>query len=107
MLITGHRESGFGPNVPVNVFSEEEALAFLAGRTGLADDAAAATVAAELGYLPLALAQAAAVIASQHLGYQTYLDRLRALPAEEYLGRTVLTRRGAGGTAFAGYGPGG
>jgi len=26
-----------------------------------------------------------AVIARQHLGYQTYLDRLRALPAEEYL----------------------
>ena len=42
-------------------------------------------MAAELGYLPLALAQAAAVIARQHLGYQTYLDRLRALPAEEYL----------------------
>ena len=37
-------------------------------------------VAAELGYLPLALAQAAAVIAGQHLGYGTYLERLRALP---------------------------
>ena len=37
-------------------------------------------MAAELGYLPLALAQAAAVIARQHLGYETYLDRLRALP---------------------------
>ncbi len=85
VLITSHRESGFGPNVPVNVFSEEEALLFLAERTGLADDAAAATVAAELGYLPLALAQAAAVIAGQRLGYQMYLDRLRALPAEEYL----------------------
>ena len=85
VLITSHRESGFGPNVPVDVFSEEEALLFLAGRTGLADDAAAATVAAELGYLPLALAQAAAVIVRQRLGYQTYLDRLRALPAEEYL----------------------
>jgi tetratricopeptide (TPR) repeat protein len=85
VLITSHRESDLGPNVPVNVFSEEEALLFLAGRTGLADDAAAAAVAAELGYLPLALAQAAAVIARQHLGYQTYLDRLRALPSGEYL----------------------
>ena len=85
VLITSHRESDLGPNVPVNVFSEDEALLFLAGRTGLADDAAAAAVAAELGYLPLALAQAAAVIARQHLGYQTYLDRLRALPSGEYL----------------------
>ena len=85
MLITSHQESDLGPNVPVDVFSEEEALLFLADRTGLADDAAAATVAAELGYLPLALAQAATVIARQHLGYQAYLDRLRALPAGEYL----------------------
>ena len=70
-----------GPNVPVDVFSEDEALMFLASRTGLADKAAAATVAAELGYLPLALAQAAAVMARQRLGYQTYLDRLRTLPS--------------------------
>ena len=84
VLITGHRESDLGPNVPVDVFSESEARMFLAGRTGLADDAAAVTVAAELGYLPLALAQAGAVIATQHLGYQTYLDRLRALPTEEH-----------------------
>jgi tetratricopeptide (TPR) repeat protein len=42
-------------------------------------------VAVELGYLPLALAQAAAVIADQHLGYGTYLDRLRAMPVDELL----------------------
>ncbi len=84
VLITGHRESDLGPNVRVDVFSEQEALALLAARTGLEPDAAAVTVAAELGYLPLALAQAAAVIARQNLGYQAYLDRLQALPAEEY-----------------------
>ena len=44
-------------------------------------------MAAELGFLPLALAQAAAVIAGQHLGYGTYLERLRALPVAEYLTR--------------------
>ena len=44
-------------------------------------------MAAELGYLPLALAQAAAVIAGQHLGYGTYLERLRALPVAQYLTR--------------------
>ena len=48
-------------------------MAFLAGRTGLADEAGAAAVAAELGYLPLALAQAAAVITGQPLGYAAYL----------------------------------
>ena len=85
VLITSHRESDFEPNVPVHVFSEDQALMFLAYQTGLADKAAAATVAAQLGYLPLALAQAAAFITRQHLGYQTYLDRLRALPAEDYL----------------------
>ena len=44
-------------------------------------------LAAELGYLPLALAQAAAVIRGQHLAYGTYLERLRALPVGEYLTR--------------------
>ena len=42
-------------------------------------------LAIELGYLPLALAQAAAVIAARHLTYPVYLDRLRAYPAEKYL----------------------
>ena len=42
-------------------------------------------VAAELGCLPLALAQAAAVIAAQHLPYAVYLERLRRLPVSELL----------------------
>ena len=89
VLITSNRRSvaNLGASVGVEVFSEEEAAAFLAGRTGLADPAGAAAVAAELGYLPLALAQAAAVIAAQHLGYATYLERLRALPVAQYLTR--------------------
>ena len=37
--------------------------------------------------MPLALAQAAAVIRGQRLGYGTYLERLRALPVAEYLTR--------------------
>ncbi len=89
VLITSNRRSvaNLGTSVGVEVFSEDEALAFLADRTGLADPAGAAAVAAELGYLPLALAQAAAVIAGQHLGYGTYLERLRALPVAQYLTR--------------------
>jgi tetratricopeptide (TPR) repeat protein len=74
-----------GTSVPVDVFDTAEALAFLDGRTGLADDAGAAALAAALGYLPLALDQAAAVIIEQHLGYRVYLARLRLLPVEEYL----------------------
>ena len=41
----------------------------------------------ELGCLPLALAQAAAVIADQQLDYDTYLRRLRDMPVEKLLGR--------------------
>ena len=93
------------------MFSAEEALAFLASRTGLADAAGAAAVAAELGYLPLALAQAAAVIAGQHLGYRTYLERLRALPVGGVPGQGAGSRtRTAWPEAIAavpGRGPGG
>ncbi len=38
-----------------------------------------------MGFLPLALAQAAAVIAGQHLSYSTYLERLSRLPAGDLL----------------------
>ena len=89
VLITTAREplAELGTSVPVGVFSAAEALALLDGQTGLADEAGAAAVAAELGHLPLALAQAAAVIAGQHLGYAAYLAKLRALPVEDYLVR--------------------
>ena len=69
VIITSNQQSvaNLGAGVPVDVFTEPEALAFLAERTGSADAEGARAVAAELGYLPLALAQAAAVIAGQHL----------------------------------------
>ena len=76
-----------GEIVQVDVFSAEEAQALLVGRTGLADEAGASAVATELEYLPLALDQAAAVIAGQHLAYASYLAKLRALPAGDYLVR--------------------
>ena len=87
VIITSNQRSmaNLGAGVPVDVFSEPEALAFLAERTGSADAEGAGAVAVELGYLPLALAQAAAVIADQHLGYGTYLDRLRGMPVGELL----------------------
>ena len=87
VIITSNHLSmaNLGAGVPVDVFTKDEALAFLAERTGSADTAGAGVVAAELGYLPLALAQAAAVIAAQHVGYGTYLGRLRSMPVGELL----------------------
>ena len=81
VLITGSGRpvASLGSCLPVDVFSPDEALAFLAQRTGLADTAGASALARELGYLPLALAQAAGVIAAQDLAYWTYLGRLRAM----------------------------
>jgi tetratricopeptide (TPR) repeat protein len=86
VLIIGAREraGGWGTSVPVGVFSAEEAVALLDGRTGLDDQAGASAVATELGHLPLALDQAAAVIAGEHLGYEAYLAKLRALRAEDH-----------------------
>jgi tetratricopeptide (TPR) repeat protein len=91
VVITSNRQSvaKLGARVGVEVFTSGEAVAFMEDRTGLADTAGAEALAVELGFLPLALAQAAAVIAGQHLGYWTYLERLRALPVHEYLSREL------------------
>jgi len=87
VLITSNEQSvaKLGADVAVDVFTEAEALAFLADRTGSTDAEGARLLAAELGRLPLALAQAAAVIADQHLDYPAYLQRLRDKPVEELL----------------------
>jgi tetratricopeptide (TPR) repeat protein len=89
VLITmaGEPEAELGTRVPVDVFSIEEALALLDGRTGLADEDGALAVAVQLGYLPLALDQAAAMIAKQHEGYAACLAKLQALSAEDHLVR--------------------
>jgi tetratricopeptide (TPR) repeat protein len=89
VLITTAQEptAELGTSVRVDVFSAEEALALLGGRTGLADEDGALAVAVQLGYLPLALDQAAGMIAKQHVGYAAYLAKLRALSAEDHLVR--------------------
>ena len=94
VLITSNERpvGDLGAGVAVDVFSWEEALAFLAGRTGSDDTEGARLLAGELGRLPLALAQAAAVIAAQHLDYPAYLQRLRATPVEELLLRESAGR---------------
>ena len=87
VIITSNQleTAGLGAALAVDVFTEQEALSFLAQRTGRSDDAG--DLAGELGFLPLALAQAAAVIAAQHLDYPAYLARLRAVPVQDSLKR--------------------
>jgi hypothetical protein len=85
VVITSTSLLRLGVSVPVDVFAEDEAIEFLAERTGNSDPGGSADLSRELGYLPLALAQAAAVITAQHLPYQRYLDRLRDLPLADYL----------------------
>ena len=91
VIVTSNQlETGWlGEMMAVDVFTEQEALLFLARRTGRSEDAGARQLAAELGFLPLALAQAAAVIAAQHLDYPTCLTRLRAVPVQDLLKRSV------------------
>jgi len=79
--------ASLGSALPVDVFTAEEGLAFLARRTALADEQGARELGREVGWLPLALAQAGAVIAVEHLGYPAYLARLRSHPVRKYLGR--------------------
>jgi tetratricopeptide (TPR) repeat protein len=85
--LTGEPAAELGTSVPINVFSAEEALALLGERTGLADEDGALALAVQLGYLPLALDQAAGVIAKQHMNYAAYLAKLRVLSAGNFLAR--------------------
>ena len=89
VIITSNQQetAGFGMALTVGVFTEAEALAFLAQRTGRSDDDRARELAD--GFLPLAVAQAAAVIATQHLDYPAYLARLRTARVRDALKRSV------------------
>ncbi|HEX8104138.1 MAG TPA: tetratricopeptide repeat protein, partial [Solirubrobacteraceae bacterium] len=74
-----------GEEIDVGSFDRTQSLSYLAERTGLSDDAGADALAQELGDLPLALAQAAAVVRLRRLSYAEYLDRLRAQPLVDVL----------------------
>jgi tetratricopeptide (TPR) repeat protein/transcriptional regulator with XRE-family HTH domain len=87
VVITSNLEqtAAFGLHIPVEVFTPAQALSFLAQRTGRDDAEGAAELASAVGFLPLALAQAAAVIAEQRLDYRTFLTRLKEIPVQHYL----------------------
>jgi Tetratricopeptide repeat len=63
--------------LPVNVFSVYEAVAFLLRQTGEHDEAVAQQLAAALGYLPLALDQAALYIRGAKITIADYLELLK------------------------------
>ncbi|MEU6797729.1 tetratricopeptide repeat protein [Nonomuraea wenchangensis] len=69
----------------VEVFTAEQAEAFLQRRTRLTDPGGAAALAHELGHLPLALAQAATVIVRLRLDHAGYLELLRGFPVRDFL----------------------
>ncbi|HEU5159166.1 MAG TPA: tetratricopeptide repeat protein [Streptosporangiaceae bacterium] len=82
-----HAFENLGVAVDIDVFSMDEALAFLAEKTGLNDKAGARKLAEQVGCLPLALDQSASVIKRRGLSYRAFLDRLRRLPIKDYLER--------------------
>jgi hypothetical protein len=104
VLITSNRRSvaNLGASVGVGVFTEQEALAFLADRTGLADAAGAGAVAAELGWL----AQAAAVIAGVRDVPGAAAGAAGGRVPYPGTGAALSAWRGRGGAAVPGGGPG-
>jgi hypothetical protein len=89
ILITSNRRSfdSLGTLIDVGVFTPAEAHAYLMERTSLQDPAGADALSEEVGYLPLALAQASGVIRAQRLSYADFLDRLQKVSIEKYLKR--------------------
>lgn len=88
LVTTADQAAAIGQVVNVDVFTPDQARDYLEKRTGLADPDGADRVAVELGYLPLALAQAAWTIQTlTGIDYDTYLRELNAQPLD-----TVLTR---------------
>jgi hypothetical protein len=63
LITTRNQRLSIGKGIDISVFTEEEAVSFLAKRTGIFNDPQnAALLSIRLGYLPLALEQAAAFI---------------------------------------------
>jgi tetratricopeptide (TPR) repeat protein len=93
IVTTTHRDlGGLGEMVDVARFSEDEAVDYLRRRTKVDDRVGATELAEHLGRLPLALAQAGAVIGAdlRYHQYRRYLHALQRTPAATLLPRTVV-----------------
>ena len=77
LITTRDTTMNVSQSVSLDVFSPEDALDFLAKRTGIPGDKDNAALLAErLGHLPLALEQAAAYIYENHICYADYLKMI-------------------------------
>jgi len=75
LITTRNNHLRAGKRVEIDVFAEDEAVAFLEGRTGRKGDLDnALTLAKRLGCLPLALEQAAAYIHTNGISYADYVS---------------------------------
>ena len=87
VIVTSRRDADWGrlaDPVQLDVLDPAAAAQVLILRTGqhgAVDEGAASRIAAELGFLPLALDQAAAYIVQQRISLTAYLDSLRRNPA--------------------------
>jgi tetratricopeptide (TPR) repeat protein len=82
--------AALGPMVDIDVFTIDDSTDYLCRRTGLDDTAGARRVAEELGGLPVALAQAAAVIGPRSVrfpSFDAYLTELAAVNLDDLLVR--------------------
>jgi tetratricopeptide (TPR) repeat protein len=68
--------------IQVNVFEKEDAQSFLQSHTGQESDQYADKIADTLGYLPLALEQAAAYIKESKESYNSYFEVLQKQPLD-------------------------
>ncbi len=97
VLITsrGRGWTGLAKPIELEVFSREDATDFIRARTGKDDSDSIARLVEELGYLPLALAQAAAYIEIHDMSIKAYLKAIedhqeaaklltQGLPTSEY-----------------------
>lgn len=84
LLITSRYQNWkhIGTPQEIKLWSREESIAFLYRRTGQSDDSAADNLAEELGFLPLALEQAAAYVCTRKKSYSDYLDLFTTRRAE-------------------------
>jgi hypothetical protein len=78
VLVTSQASRWPAPTIAIKVLDEGSAVDLLIGMSGDPDPGTAAELARELGYLPLALAQAASYVAAQpDLGLAGYLGLYR------------------------------
>lgn len=80
LVTTTRKVTTLGTAIPVGVFNPLQAIDYLIKATGIDDRVGAGNIAKDLGHLPVALNQAAAVINSERLNYAEYRKLLDEYP---------------------------